>query len=346
MELTRGAVAYGEEMFYGWPANCGIWRFGDELLVGFSEGRHHYNGPGRHAIDHDEPIRTVFARLGTDGAWRIERPALADPGDPAALPLHPGGLRPGAAGEGLCFASSAVSGDARSWFYVTSDGGRSWDGPWRVPDLGVRGLSMRTDYLVRDGGYLLGMTGVKPNGEEGIAFAARLDADGTWTRLGDIGGPLAEGEFRIMPALAVLPDGRLTALTRRAAEEREKNSRVECFVSEDEGRTWAYAGDVCAAPGDGSAGNPAAAAAAEDGTVWAVFCRRAEPRGVYLTSTRDALHWSAPVPLRTGAQNTDLGYPRLAIRNGRAYAVYYYNFGEEAPRFIECASLTLPKGEK
>ncbi len=342
MKLKHSFVAYGEDLFFAWPANNGMWRFGDELFVGFSEGRHKYNGHGFHAFDHDFPLKLVFARLTPGGQWELERPEL--PGVVSEPPLYSGKLNPGSAGEGLYFSSSGVSGEATSWFYVTSDGGRTWTGPWRVPDFGMKGVAMRTDYIVSDGSYILGMTGVKPDGEEGTAFAAKLDSDGQWSFLGHIGGPLPKGEFRIMPSLAKLPSGRLVALTRRAAETDDDvgRSQIECFVSDDGGRLWSHTSDLCVAEGDASGGSPAALCTTKDGTVFAVFCRRAEPRGIYLSSTRDGLHWSAPIPLRTSQGNTDIGYPRVAVRDNSLYAVYYYNFGEEEPRFIECAEVELP----
>jgi hypothetical protein len=48
--------------FGGWPANHGIWSWGDEILVGFSAGYHKDNGPNRHAIDHDKPEEHLLAR--------------------------------------------------------------------------------------------------------------------------------------------------------------------------------------------------------------------------------------------------------------------------------------------
>src|SRR6187399_2033784 len=47
--------------FGGWPANHGIWSWGDEILVGFSAGYFKDNGPGRHAIDHDQPEEHLLA---------------------------------------------------------------------------------------------------------------------------------------------------------------------------------------------------------------------------------------------------------------------------------------------
>ncbi len=48
-------VHHEQGRFDGWPANHGIWSWGNEILVGFSAGYFKDNGPDRHAIDHDRP---------------------------------------------------------------------------------------------------------------------------------------------------------------------------------------------------------------------------------------------------------------------------------------------------
>src|SRR5436309_8956118 len=62
--------------FGGWPANHGIWSWGDEILVGFSAGYHKDLGPNRHNIDHDKPEEHLLARSRDGGlTWTIENPA-------------------------------------------------------------------------------------------------------------------------------------------------------------------------------------------------------------------------------------------------------------------------------
>src|ERR1700730_7589796 len=62
--------------FGGWPANHGIWSWGDEILVGFSAGYHKDLGPNRHSIDHDKPEEHLLARSKDGGkTWSIEDPA-------------------------------------------------------------------------------------------------------------------------------------------------------------------------------------------------------------------------------------------------------------------------------
>ena len=44
-----------EGRFAGWPANHGIWSWGNEILVGFSAGYHRDLGPNLHNIDRNRP---------------------------------------------------------------------------------------------------------------------------------------------------------------------------------------------------------------------------------------------------------------------------------------------------
>src|SRR5580698_8852746 len=59
--------------FGGWPANHGIWCWGDEILVGFSAGYYKDLGPERHNIDRTKPEDHVLARSLDGGeTWQIE----------------------------------------------------------------------------------------------------------------------------------------------------------------------------------------------------------------------------------------------------------------------------------
>ncbi|HEV1283665.1 MAG TPA: hypothetical protein VNU44_00065, partial [Bryobacteraceae bacterium] len=47
-------IVYKEsKRFAGWPANHGIWIWGDEIVVGFERGYFHFNDQ-RHSIDWDQ----------------------------------------------------------------------------------------------------------------------------------------------------------------------------------------------------------------------------------------------------------------------------------------------------
>src|SRR5581483_6080611 len=59
---AENVVVYKETgRFGGWPANNGIWSWGDEIVVGFSLGYFKVN-PSGHAIDGQKPQAPRFAR--------------------------------------------------------------------------------------------------------------------------------------------------------------------------------------------------------------------------------------------------------------------------------------------
>jgi hypothetical protein len=92
---------YKEEgRFAGWPANHGIWAWGDEILVGFSRGYDKDRGPYHH-IDHDRPEDFLLARSRDGGlTWAVEEPQ--PPGAMAGTPgTRHGTFPPGSPPERL-----------------------------------------------------------------------------------------------------------------------------------------------------------------------------------------------------------------------------------------------------
>lgn len=74
---ARHVKVYAEPgRFGGWPANHGIWSWGNEILVGFSAGYFKDDRPHRHAIDHDRPEEYLLARSRDPRQWRRARPRL------------------------------------------------------------------------------------------------------------------------------------------------------------------------------------------------------------------------------------------------------------------------------
>ncbi|MGD9856264.1 MAG: hypothetical protein AB7U20_15070, partial [Planctomycetaceae bacterium] len=65
--------------FAGWPANNGIWNWGDEIVVGFTLGYYKKNPTGGHDIDRDKPS-TVRQARSLDGGetWEVEVPTYID----------------------------------------------------------------------------------------------------------------------------------------------------------------------------------------------------------------------------------------------------------------------------
>ena len=228
--VVRNVTVYKEPgRFAGWPANHGIWSWGDEILVGFSLGTYKDRGPYHH-IDHDRPEEFLLARSLDGGlTWSVERP-----GPPGALVGTPGmrhGLfPPDAAPERLADLAGPIdfthpdfalavrmenSNNGVSRFSYSYDRGHTWRGPYRLPLFGRPGVMGRTDYLVNGPSDChLFLTASKANGKEGRPFSVRTtDGGRTWSFLGFI-GPEPTG-YAIMPATVRLSPTDLVTTIRR-----------------------------------------------------------------------------------------------------------------------------------
>src|SRR5579872_965605 len=84
--ILRDVLVYKEAGRYGgWPANHGIWAWGNEILVGFSAAYYQKKSPDRHQYDSKRPEEPRLARSLDGGeTWRIEAP-------PSLLPPEQGG---------------------------------------------------------------------------------------------------------------------------------------------------------------------------------------------------------------------------------------------------------------
>src|SRR5262245_33609217 len=201
--------------FGGWPANHGIWAWGDEILVGFSRGYHKDLGEERHNIDRERPEEHLLARSKDGGVtWAIEYPAEQhvlvgtagmrhgtlppDAREPEPVDC-PGGIdftHPDFAMT--CRMGGIHTGVSR--LYYSYDRGHSWKGPFRLPLFGQPGIAARTDSIVngpRD--CHLFLTASKSNNREGRPICVRtIDGGKTWKFVSFI-GPEPKG-YSIMPS--------------------------------------------------------------------------------------------------------------------------------------------------
>src|SRR4051794_6942400 len=160
--IRHVVVSREEGRFAGWPANHGIWSWGDEVLVGFSRGTYRDRGPYHH-IDHDRPEEFLLARSRDGGlTWAVERPEppgalVGTPGmrhgtfPPDAAPERPGdpdGPIDFAHPDFAMTVRMENSNNGVTRYYVSYDRGRRWQGPYRLPLFGQKGVMGRTDYLV------------------------------------------------------------------------------------------------------------------------------------------------------------------------------------------------------
>ena len=87
---SKHVMVYFEQgRFGGWPANHGIWSWGNEILVGFSRGYYKDLGLERHNIDREKPEEHLLARSLDGGeTWTLENPAANGYLIPQGKALH------------------------------------------------------------------------------------------------------------------------------------------------------------------------------------------------------------------------------------------------------------------
>jgi hypothetical protein len=346
---TRHVVVWREPGRYGgWPANHGIWAWGDEILVGFSGG---YmapqtigaGGPARHPIDRARPEQHLLARS-TDGGerWTIEHPdGLRPPsttGHMAGVPTERGAAASAFGGAADLadpnFVMTFRMGSADtgpSWFFVSADRGRAWTGPFSFPDLGLKGIAARTDYLALGKQEALAfLTATKSDGKEGRLFVARTtDGGRTFTFRAWIGDEPPKG-FVIMPSTVRIGPQTLVTAARRQTPD---GNGIDIYRSTDLGATWTF---VTTAVADTGRGNPPSLIRLRDGRLALTYGYRAAPFGIRARLSRDeGRTWETERVLRSDARDWDLGYPRSVQRpDGRIVTVYYYNDAAQPERYI------------
>ena len=314
--------------FGGWPANNGIWSWGDEIVVGFTLGYH--KEKSGHTIDPDRPSVVRQARSLDGGfTWTVERPSYLGENDEERETTVFSGSVDFTAPD---FASRFR--DDR--FYYSLDRCHAWEGPFALPTFGRPGLLARTDYIVEGKHRLTAFVAAeKESGGEGQPLAVRTtDGGKTWTLVGWIGRQPPDGYgYAIMPATVALEGGSYLSMIRRGGVfEGKKRWWLEAFVSPDDGRSW-YMLDE---PKIDNAGNPATLTRLEDGHIAMVYGWRHEPYGIRARiSSDEGQTWTAEAVLRDDGRNWDLGYPRTVQRaDGNLVTAYYFNDDSQVERYI------------
>jgi len=331
-EAVQHVVIFKESgRFAGWPANNGIWSWGDEIVAGFSLNYYKVNPTGGHAVDRDRPSGPRLARS-TDGGetWSIETPNYVDEegneADPVAL-------------EGaIDFSHPDFAMRLRSdRFYYSLDRCKTWQGPFQLPHFGRPGLLARTDYIVEDAETLTAfVTAEKEEGDEGQPLAIRTSDGGlSWDLVGWIGPqpPVSSYGYAIMPSTVRLNNGAYLSMIRRGGSfDGARRWWVEPFLSPDNGESW-YLLD---SPVLENAGNPAAILKMEDGRIAMTYGWRSAPQGIRaMVSEDDGQTWGREIVLRHDASLWDIGYPQMIQRaDGKLVCVYYYRDDSQPEQFI------------
>lgn len=360
--MLRHTVVYHEKgMFGGWPANGGVWSWGNEILVSYNVGKYLFL-PNNHCIDRSTIVMGLARSVDGGGSWTSTTVEGIFGDDIRSVPeeghvfSHPDFvLRVGMPGV-------AIRGDR---YVVSYDRGYSWEGPYGFPGL-EGSLTSRTCYCAEGPKSLRAfLSRTVPDadgiGSTDVAFAANTtDGGKSWEKLGDMTHDRCRS---VMPDVVSLADGALVAALRRkdttyvdGAEkakaaiargekpQRKTENWIGVVRSTDGGLHWSNevrAAD--SAPGRASAnGNPPAMRQLPDGRLVLVYgYRGVEPSIRVKVSSDGGETWSMPMILRDDPGNdhdraSDIGYPRLVVRpDGKLVAIYYYLTRDMPEQHIE-----------
>jgi hypothetical protein len=352
-------VYYEQDKYGGWPANWGIWNWGDEILVGFTCADHKDVKEG-HSFDQQSSL-AKFARSRDGGlTWKMED-AFESGISEATVEHRIGGKSVPAKvlTERMDFSDPNFALTFRmvdmitgpSSFYYSCDRGKSWKGAYRLevkfPDPAPAGIVTRTDYLV-EGKHVMtafltvGFVDGNSKWRE-VACVRTTDGGLSWNFLSWVG---PHGINSIMPASARLDASRILCVIRRT-----NPPGMVSFLSSDNGKSWEQRVNPAVVDANG---NPPALLKLKDGRLCLVYGIRESATmkdgiGMYVTySGDDGTSWSNPVLLRgkDGAY-WDIGYPRsVLLPNGRVVAVYYYNNLFQGDQYRYIAATIFEPGDR
>ena len=351
--VIKHVTIYGEEgRFGGWPANYGLWSWGNEILIGISRGYHKDLGPNRHNIDREKPEDHIFARSLDGGqTWRIEDPAPDGVLIARGTALH--GIEPVIHYKKVEKLKSPIDfehpdlvltlrmlgiDEGPSVFYTSYNRGKNWDGPFDLVVDGNRKIAARTDYIAfsKDSCFAF-LTAAKSDGKEGRPFCAETNDGGLTWRLRSWIGPEPEIGFSIMPSTLHL-GGNVFLTTVRRRE--ETNRWIDSYLSNDACKSWEYFGKPVDDCGEG---NPPSLIKLKDGRLCLTYGYRAEPFGIYAKLSSDnGKTWSKAVALREDGAGRDIGYVRSMQLPDETIVTTYYFQDNIAPERYVAATLWQP----
>jgi hypothetical protein len=330
-------VCHEPDRFCGWPANNGVWIWGNEILVGFHQADYVPKDCG-HSIGGNG--RSLLARSLDGGrTWTVEDPDnfLGDGGEAVPSPGNINFAHPD-------FAMRC----GESEFFISYDRGKRWQGPYRFPDFGLnRQLTSRTDYIVNGEQDCLVFLSVKePRVEAALqdrAFCARTtDGGKTFEFL----SWMTDEPMKIrsvMPSTARCSENLLVSAMRRRLDveisggHKMRKCWIDVYQSKDNGQTWEFLSQV--ADTGKSNGNPPSLLRLRDGRlcvtygyrgVCSAYRYRWEPQGIRARISKDnGKTWGQEIVLRNNARTWDLGYTRSVQRpDGKIVTIYYYTTKE------------------
>lgn len=332
--VLQNVIVYQESgRFGGWPANHGIWSWGNEILVGFERAYYQSNEKG-HSIVPDRTAEPGFARSLDGGVtWRLENPGMltSELFDPKPCPDEVQFDHP-----------DFVMKCGGSGFFISYDRGKAWQGPYQIPDFGKK-LTSRTDYLVQGPKEcLFFLSAFEPKVEAGIqdrAFCARTrDGAKSFEFLSWMTNEPISVRSVMPSTVRGSKDQLISAMRRRHDIHEEDRIHAQCWIdvyqSQDAGYSWQFLSKMVDI-GDWN-GNPPSLTRLQNGRLSVAYGFRRIPFGIRARLSDDeGQTWGQEIILRDDGRTWDLGYPRMVQRpDGKLVTIYYHTTDQDPEQHI------------
>jgi len=349
LNMQHYIAAIERDRFHGWPANNGAWQWGNEILVGYTQGD--FEKSDGHSIKGIQESK--FARSLDGGeTWEMFDPDnFLDDDNIKWLPKGKTML-----GKPMDFAHDGFAmrvfatgyhgnDDPDGGFYYSYDRGATWNGPHFLGDLNdhdqLRGkvLTPRTDYIVTGPRSCFVFITANVEGTSRIA-CTRTDDGGltfnfvTWITPDTL-------EYRaIMPQTIRLANGDyLLAFRKIFTDKSEMESTIDTYLSKDRCETWAYLSTVKEIKNNS---NPPSIVELDDGRLCCVYGDRDAQRIAGKYSDDKGKTWGPEFVIREDYRSVeewaDMGYPRMVQRpDGKLAVMYYWASPQHPQQFIACS---------
>ena len=342
--------------FHGWPANNGAWSWGNDILVGFTQGD--FEVKDGHNISNRQD--TLLSRSKDGGeTWEMFDPDnfLDDENKQylgagkTDLPAPIDFTQPGFA---LRIFATGYHGndDPVGGFFYSTNMGTDWNGPFNFkglldhPELAGKELNPRTDYIVQSAKHVFVFIAARESNESGrsrIGVIESTDGGMTFNFVAWVTPDTTEFSG-IMSQTVQISENEFLLAYRKMYRGGDKQSEIETWRSNDACKTWKPASIVKVMPVHS---NPPAMVKIQDGRICCIYGDRSvgDIRGRYSNDdgetwglefiVRDDFQALESDPDNQGRINTDCGYPRLVERpDGKLVAMYYWATAEHPEQHI------------
>ena len=364
-KIDHYIVAAEKDYFYGWPANNGVWQWGDEILVGFTRGN--FSVKSGHNISGRQ--ESLLARSVNGGkTWEVIDPSdFMDDENEKFIPdnksyfenpldFHHNGFA-------LRVFASGYHGneDTQGGFYYTYDRGNTWQGPYYFGDINDHSeikdkiITARTDYIItgKHQAYFFFSANPKEKVKANrIGCLKTVDGGLSFKFLSWI-TPQVDDINTVMSSTVRISDDKfvltyrkiyhenIESLADKTLQRQKRNNAIEVMVSEDACLTWNFLSSVKTMESDS---NPPALNVLKDGRLVCIYGDRHNLLLAGKYSKDEGKTWGEEFTIRENtAGSSDFGYPRLVQRkDGKLVAIYYWSSPENVQEHI-AASIWDPK---